>query len=327
MAVEPRGWVLEIWSRDGTLRRRARLPLAPTTTLVSLAARPTRLLLAVSDPAAPGLTGVVIDLPSATLRRRVELPFPLGRVFAAPQGWLVEGIGAGTRPSLLHLDDHGTLGRELPTPEAVWARAQALGKTFAAVLGVVTSGDRIWGVPAGFYEFWNLAASPPTTISPPACLALEGHLLDGATALAKLRWLAGDDGDVVARQLETELASRLGTVAARGHADPARRRRNSFFPAVLSVASEGSTVAVLLDVEPERPAGGCRLDLWDLAKGRLEAAVPLAGPCPRAVALAAGTVWLQKVSNRLAPLPPAALRPPPPCATGTTNPVTQGGIP
>lgn len=99
------------------------------------------------------------------------------------------------------------------------------------------------------------------------------------------------------------------------------RPRGSFFPAALGVAGEGSQLVVLLDVVPEQPEGGCRLDLWDLTRPALTAVAPLPGPCPVRVALAGRKVWLYEASNRVSLVaeafhapPPCPLSPPPPIA-------------
>lgn len=318
VTVERGSWQLSVWSAEGALLVRHALPVSPSATLTSLAGRPAHALVAVVDPASPGLTGLLVELPGGAVQRRFEVPVFPASLFAAPQGFLVQEVSFGDRSRLYWLADTATLGSEVATPEPVWERARALGKPVAAALGVVSAAGGVWAVPAGWYELWELRGSTPRVVTPPPCLAVSGHLLSGEAAAAKVRWRYGQDGRDLARHAEKSSAALGGGGAgAPSAALPSKtaspRPRGSFFPAVLGVTGEGSHLVVLLDVVPEQPQGGCRLDLWDVSGAALRGVAPLAGPCPLRVALAGGKVWLYEASNRVSLVPAEAFHPPPPC--------------
>ncbi len=317
ITVERGSWRLSVWSGAGELRRESRLPVSPEAVLSSLAVRPPWALVAVVDPASPGLTGLLVGLDSGAVARRFEVPVFPASLFPAPGGWLVQEVSFSDPPRLFELSEAGTLGREWTTPAPVWERAQALGKAVAAAWTVATAGSAVWAIPAGWYELWELSAAPPRVLTPPPCLAVSGHLLSAEAAAAKMGWRYGQEGRELAGRLKKGAPGGLPGTPAPAATSPAKgstaRPRGSFFPAVLGVTGEGAQLAVLLDVAPAQPQGGCRVDLWDVRGAALRGTAPLAGPCPLRVALAGGKVWLYEASNQVSPLPAEAFGPPPPC--------------
>ena len=292
ITVERGSWQLSVWSSAGELRRESHLPVSPEAVLSSLAVRPAWALVAVVDPASPGLTGLLVMLDSGAVARRFEVPVFPASLFPSPGGWLVQEVSFSDPPRLFELSDGGTLGPEWLTPASVWERAQAFGKAVAAAWTVAAAGSAVWAVPAGWYELWELSADPPRVLTPPPCQAVSGHLLSAEAAAAKMGWRHGQEGRDLAGRLTKGAVGGIPSTPVPAATAPAKgstaRPRGSFFPAVLGVAGEGAQLAVLLDVAPAQPHGGCRVDLWEVREGALRRTAPLAGPCPLRVALAGG---------------------------------------
>lgn len=285
--LDPTELTVEVWSTGGKKlhSRKVRSPAAnarPT----GVALHGDRALVAFVRDDQPAHTCVLLTFDDTTPPATFvggEVP---SRLYASPDGWLFEQLAPGDEPTIERFASDGSyLGRLDPPSEPV-ARARAsFSDPSYSFFRLVDANASLWALPSFNYELWHLDAdSHWRQVELPPCLAVRARYVEGEPA--RQRMLARAD-----RMPEAEAHRLRDRVAwTRSMGLPVR----SYATAVRGAVAYRERLAVVTEPNPDRLDGGCRLDLWDLRRGRPLTSLPVPGPCPALVGMDRDAAWLDR---------------------------------
>ena len=280
--LEPSLRRLTVWNEAGRRTGSVELPVGPVAERATALAAGAEAALACRPEA--GFKCSVIELASGRGLGEFALDQPAAKIAPSADGWVVEEVGAGSAGPIHLLELDGTKRATIDVPHEVIAKANNdMHRAEAATLRLFHVEGALWGVPAGFYEFWHLGgASNPPTVPIPSHLAVAGHDMTGEPVKRKLIEAFSDAPPDVQERLADAIASM----------PPDPSRVHGYFAAIRSVVTRGSEVLVVVDASPELESGGCRLDLWRAPQLRWQVSAVVEGACPRFVALGRDGAWI-----------------------------------